>query len=325
MSRISLSLILLSFLFGCDSYHDNSNRLIIFHAGSLSMPMKAIADSFKIKYPEVTIRLEAAGSVECARKITELNRNADIMASADYKIIDDLLIPNHADWNVLFSGNELSLVYTNKSRYANEINADNWFEILQLPNVHHGRSDPNADPCGYRTLLTLQLAEEFYGQPGLTQKISRKDTRFIRPKEVDLLALLETGTIDYIFLYRSVAVQHGLEYLILPKEINLGNPKLTNEYANASVTIRGSSPLDTMQIVGEPMVYGITIPKNADNPLLAKKFLEFFMHPEYGLKIIERMGMPALQPPVIKNKELMDEELLESIQRNWSLLTPEDS
>ena len=30
--------------------------------------------------------------------------------------------------------------------------------------------------------------------------------------------LLETHTIDYIFLYRSVAQQHDLKYLLLPDE-----------------------------------------------------------------------------------------------------------
>ncbi|HPX07186.1 MAG TPA: substrate-binding domain-containing protein, partial [Tenuifilaceae bacterium] len=55
-----------------------SGTLAIFHAGSLSLPMKAAADSFMRMHPNVTINLEAAGSVECARKITELNRPCDV-------------------------------------------------------------------------------------------------------------------------------------------------------------------------------------------------------------------------------------------------------
>jgi molybdate/tungstate transport system substrate-binding protein len=295
MRRLLFGIIIISVAFSaCKNSINNSNTLIIFHAGSLSMPMKAIADSFIAENPEVKILMEAAGSVECARKITEIKREADIMASADYKIIDDLLIPEYATHNVLFAGNELTLVHTPKSKYAQEINSDNWFEILLRPDVHFGRSDPNADPCGYRTLLTLKLAQVFYNKPNIAEAIEQKDNRFIRPKEVDLLALLETGAIDYIFLYRSVAVQHGLEFLVLPSEINLGNPKYSSFYAQASVTIRGSSPSDTLVITGEPMVYGITIPTNSPNRPLAKKYLEFFLHPDKGLKIIERMGMPLV-------------------------------
>lgn len=307
MRQFQFALFILALLFsGCKS-SSKQDTLIIFHAGSLSMPMKAISDSFMVDNPGVTIRLEAAGSVECARKITELNRQADIMASADYRIIDELLIPKYASWNVLFAGNEMSLVYTPKSRFANEINDDNWFEILQRPDVHYGRSDPNADPCGYRTLLTLQLAEKYYNQPNIAKQIAQKDNRFIRPKEVDLLALLETGAIDYIFLYRSVAVQHGLKYLILPSEINLGSPVQSDFYQNSSISIRGSSPGDSITIIGEPMVYGITIPLNANNQPLAKRFISYFLDEEKGLRIIEEMGMPIIQPLVINGK--IDEDL----------------
>ncbi len=310
-NSLFISLLALFLFFSCNNKSENT--LTIFHAGSLSLPMKVIADSFKLINPGVTIQLEAAGSVECARKITELNRQCDVMASADYKIIDNLLIPDYADWNILFSGNEMALVHTKKSRYANEISKDNWFEILLKPDVSYGRSDPNADPCGYRTLLTLQLAEHYYKKPNLTNDITHKDNRFIRPKEVDLIALLETGTIDYIFLYRSVAVQHGLEYLSLPSEINLGNPFYSEDYSQVQVRIRGSSLGDTLLIKGEPMVYGLTIPKNAPNKKLAGEFIKYFLDPKKGLKIIEQMGMPPLNPLIIINDKCKDDILLEQI------------
>jgi molybdate/tungstate transport system substrate-binding protein len=300
MKRLFILATLLVAITSCSTTSRDSQTLTIFHAGSLSMPIKAIADSFKAENPDVRFFLEAAGSVECARKITELNRKADIMASADYKIIDQLLIPQHAEFNILFAGNEMALVHTNKSKFASEINKDNWYEILQKPEVHYGRSDPNADPCGYRTLLTLQLSEIFYNQLNLAKSIENKDNRFIRPKEVDLIALLETGAIDYIFLYRSVAVQHNLPYLALPTEVNLGNPTHEEFYKQASVTIRGSAPGDSLTIVGEPMVYGITIPNNAPNKELAKKFLDFYTHKDKGLKIIESMGMPLVWPLVTR-------------------------
>ncbi len=270
------------------------DTLVVFHAGSLSMPMKAISDSFMLENPSVKVLLEAAGSVECARKITELNRRADILASADYKIIDELLIPEHADTNILFAGNEMAIVYTLNSRYANEIDGNNWYKILQRPEVNYGRSDPNADPCGYRTLLTMQLAESYYNSPNLMSTLLQKGSRFIRPKEVELLALLESGAVDYIFLYRSVAVQHRLPFLVLPDEINLSNKDFSCHYKQARVTIRGSAPGDSLIIYGEPMVYGVTIPKNAPNKELATKFLDFFLRRDKGLKIIEGMGMPIV-------------------------------
>jgi len=82
------------------------------------------------------------------------------------------------------------------------------------------------------------------------------------------LALLESNTIDYIFLYRSVAQQHGLKHLILPDSINLKLPELKDYYLTVSTEISGKKPGETIKKTGAPMVYGITIPKNAPNPEL---------------------------------------------------------
>ena len=149
-----------------------SGDLIIFHAGSLSVPMKEVANAFMKANPGVKVLLEAAGSVASARKITDLNRPCDIMASADYAVIDNMLIPNYADFNIKFVSNEMCIVYSDKSRHAAEINAKNWYEVLLRQDVAFGRADPNADPCGYRTLMTLQLAETYYKRAGLVKALS---------------------------------------------------------------------------------------------------------------------------------------------------------
>jgi molybdate/tungstate transport system substrate-binding protein len=255
-----------------------------------------MADSFKKMHPAVNMKLESSGSVDAARKISDLNRSADIMASADYKVIENLLIPNHATWLIKFAANEMTLVYDEDSQYAEQINQQNWQEIILRDDVIYGRSDPDSDPCGYRSVLTLQLAEEYYHKDGLAKQILNKDQNYIRPKETDLLALLESKTLDYIFLYRSVARQHGLQYLILPDSVNLGNPNLANHYANAKVNIAGKKPGEKMTMTGEPMVYGITMTKNSPNPKAAKAFLHYVLSEKKGLDIMTKNGQPALVP-----------------------------
>ena len=192
--------------------------------------------------------------------------------------------------------NEMTIVYNEKSKYANEINAENWLDILMKNDVIFGRSDPNSDPCGYRAVLSCKLAEKFYRKQGFVKEFLSKDVNYIRPKETDLLALLESGNIDYIFLYRSVAQQHGLKYLILSDSVNLKNPNLKDYYKTVSVDISGKAPGEIITKKGAPMVYGITIPKNAPNPVLAEKFLQFLLSKEKGLKIMENNGQPSLIP-----------------------------
>ena len=286
-----------------------NKQLIIFHAGSLTVPFEKIIDGFKKENPGVDVVKEIAGSRECARKISELNKPCDIMASADYLVIDQLLIPNHADWNLKFATNEMAIVYTPKSKRSREINLKNWFEILLDKKVRIGRADPNADPCGYRTILTMKLADKFYNIPDLSKKVLSKDNEYIRPKEVDLLALLESGEIDYIFLYRSVAEQHKLKYLTLPDMINLKKAELEEHYKTVSVELNGKKPGEKITQLGGSMVYGVTIPKNSPNPELAKKFVTYLMEKNKGLKVMREEGQPTVVPSPCDNYDKLPKDL----------------
>jgi molybdate/tungstate transport system substrate-binding protein len=215
LSIILIAAIIIVMASGCgkEGPPQPEKELIIFHAGSLSVPFRDISKAFNELHPNVTIKAEAAGSRTCARKISDLKKQCDIMASADYKVIANLLMPEYTDFNIQFATNEMAIAYTEKSRFAEQISTANWHEIMLKENVAFGRADPDLDPCGYRTVMAFQLAQKHYNIPGLAEKLTAKD-KYIRPKETDLLALLEAGEIDYVFIYRSVASQHGLKTLL---------------------------------------------------------------------------------------------------------------
>lgn len=296
--------------------------LIIFHAGSLSVPMKEIAMAFNKLYPKVNVLLESSGSVSSARKITDLNRPCDILASSDYGVIDHMLIPKFADWNIKFVNNELSIVYHDNSRYALKINAKNWYDILLKSDVAYGRADPNSDPCGYRTVLALQLAEILYKKPGIAKALTEKDQNYIRPKEVDMVALLESGNIDYMFLYRSVAIQHKLNYLRLPDEINLKSMDKAALYSTVSTEINGKEPGKKEVIRGEPMIYGITILRDAPNKKAAEAFLEFLLSKNKGMQILEKNGQPSVIPMETENYDKIPKQLQPFAKPQKSKRTP---
>jgi molybdate/tungstate transport system substrate-binding protein len=276
-----------------------SGELIIFNAGSFAVPFQDMVTAFNQKYPGVKVLREAAGSRECARKVSDLKRECDVVASADYTVINQLLIPEYADWNILFTSNEMSIMYHKESRYADQINADNWPRILLQEGVEYGHSDPNADPCGYRSLLVWKLAEEHYKIPNLYEKLSIKcPPNNIRSKETDLIAQLEAGELDYIFIYRSVSEQHKMPYVVLPEQINLKSAKYADFYRTASVKVTGKAPGEWIEKKGEPMLYGITIIKNAPHREAAEAFVEFVISAE-GQKIMAQNGQPVILPPVI--------------------------
>lgn len=282
-----------------------SEEIIVFHAGSLSTPMAEVESLFEGANPNIDVKREAAGSNALARKIIDLGGKCDIYFSADYLVIENMLRPDYADWNIMFATNELVLMYGPKSSYAEQVNANNWYEIIMKEDVSWGNSEPDLDPCGYRAMLVLQLAEKHYGQKGLYEKALQHPRHFTRPKAIELVAQVESGALDYAFEYRSVAVQHGLDYVELPPEINLKDVKYADFYKSATIDIAGTEPGTKKTMVGEPIVYGFTIPKQATNRDLAIQFAQFVLDPDGGLAVFEKMGQAIVGPiPVTENDNI---------------------
>jgi len=293
--------------------------LKVFHAGSLSVPFKKMEEVFENKYPWIDVRRESSGSVMAVRKVIDIHKECDVVAVADYSLIPSMMFPKYADHVKLFARNELVLCYTKNSRYSKSISNRNWYKILMKDDVKWGFSNPNLDPCGYRAVMCIMLSEYYYKKPitkmllkkYLPFNFIRKDDLiiaeipgsftpkggkiFIRPKEVDLLGLLESGVIDYAIEYLSVAKQHQLKFLRFPSEINLGHLELKTYYSKV-VVVLGNGRM----IKGKPIVYGIAMLKNSLHPKEAKLFEEFvtgktganiirsfFQIPIYPVKIIK--------------------------------------
>ena len=285
--------------------------LIVFNAGSLARPFNDLLREFKRRHPEVETAQENSGSLEAARKLTELGKIPDVLAVADRDVIPKLLVPRFASWDAIFARTAMVLAYTDQSEGAREITAQNWWEVLQRPKVRWGHSDPALDPAGYRSLMVFQLAERHYRQPGLAARLGAAiPSRHIRPKSADLIALLEVGELDYAWEYEAVAKRHGLRYVVLPAEINLGDTRLGEVYAHASVRLPGISRRgkDSVEFRGEPIGYGLTIPKQAPHPQTAAAFVRFVFSAE-GKRILEKNGFLVLDRPVFGGPERPPEGL----------------
>lgn len=292
-------------------------KLVVYHAGSLTIPFEALEKEFETMHPKVDIQRTAGGSAELARKVTELGDKVDVLASADYKVVETLMMPEYAKWNAVFAENAMVLMYSDKSKYADEINSDNWYEVLLRDGVNYGHSEPDLDPCGYRAVLLMQLAEKHYGQAGLADKlVAACPAKNIRPKSVELIAMLETGALDYAFEYESVALQHAaknsaFKYVSFPDEVNMSALALADFYKDATIELKGKEPGQTLTRVGEPIVYSLTIPSTATNSDLAVEFLKFFFDKDKGLKILEDNGQPIVYPVEVKGEENLPEGLKE--------------
>lgn len=340
LSRIHITsrllLLLVVFFAGCAPRARNI-PLKVFIAGSLVVPFAELEKAYEEQHPEVDVQVEAHGSIQVIRHVTEIHDEVDVLLPADYALIPMLMYPatapesglSYADWTLQWAGNKLVLAYTSKSRYADQVDAQNWYEIISRPDVRFGLSDPRFDASGYRTFMIGQLSELYYADPTIFEKIflgqftepvrvnkesgqytihipeileiSETSNIVLRGGSVALLALLESGNIDYAFEYESVARQHGLQYVELPPELNMGDPDHAEDYAVVRVVLdfqRFSSVKPSFE--GEVIAYGMTIPENAPHPEEAESFLAFLLGPE-GRAIMESNHHPIWDEVEVDN------------------------
>ena len=289
--------------------------LVVFHAGSLAVPLEYIELVFEYDHPEVDVQLEAGGSSECISWITS-GKKADVLASADWSLIPKM-DEDYQNYTIQFATNQMVLCYYGELPDP-EINRTNFWQYLN-ESTGWGFSNPNLDPCGYRTLMVLQLAELAYPGndniledlvlahtdilnttdglgnwtvqcPTLNLGLDTGSNVYIKAKSVDLITDLQMSTIEYAFEYRSVAIQHGLKYITLDPELALNETALDDFYNNVKI-----QQYTSKLITGKSITYGVTVPENADNAPLGALFVEYMIN-EFGKGVFEWLGQPTFRP-----------------------------
>ena len=264
-----------------------SGRLTIMHAGSLTGMCKAVHNEFKLRNPDTEITDVSGGGVMLVRELNK-GKQADIYLSVDYADIPKLMIPELANWYVIFAATGFVLRYTDQSKYAGEVNAANWLDIIQREDVSFWRSDPENDPAGYRSLMVFQLAEKYYKIPGLAKKLAEKSGKQFL--SANIISERDKG---YSFSYSSWTM--GGKVIHLPDEINLSNEKFSDYYRQVSVTIPGLKPGTSVTMQGEPIRLGLTIPKTCINRPAALAWARLLLSTK-GNALMEKAGKRPLKP-----------------------------
>jgi molybdate/tungstate transport system substrate-binding protein len=302
---------------------DVAGEVTIFIAASLNRCFDSLTTAFEAQYPDVRIVRESGGSRDQCRKVTQLQREADIIASADYELIPEMLVPDHADWAVAFARNRVVIAYTDKSKFAREINGNNWYEVLQREGVRYGYADPGKAPVGYRTLILWKLADKHYsehleGQSIYERLLAGCPQTCVRPDVQELVPLIESMDLDYIFVYRNVALEHNLQFVKLPDEIDLSSERFAGLYAKAEVEVPGGKPGQTVTKRGTPCLYGLTILKAAPNRQAATAFVQFLLGPE-GMQLIEDCFVEPISPALCASPDLLPPSLQALVEQREDL------
>jgi molybdate/tungstate transport system substrate-binding protein len=247
-------------------------------------------------------------------------RKPDVFVSADTTPIERLI--NHslplANWLVKFGSAELVIAYNPQSSFASELlkaSKDEipWYKVLEKEGLKLGRTDPELDPKGYYTVITAKLANIYYNDSKIKDRILGEDRnkKQIFPEEV-LKSILDSGQIDATAAYKHEAIAKGLPYIALPDQINLSEPNYTNFYNKISYKLGTGET-----IYGNPIFFSFTIPNAVENIEGAKSFVKFLLS-ENGKKILEKVGLSPIKPILQGDttRQQLEPEILSLVQEH---------
>lgn len=350
LASIVLVITILVTVLGCTEPVEQAETLTIFHAGSLAVPFADLGAEFEESHPNVDIVFTSGGSATViSNAIAQEDAGEsppDIIGGADYKLIPGRMYDGgYADWYIAFARNTMVLCYRDNAPGSDDIinGTRTWYDVLRNEDVSYGHADPDQDPCGYRTLLVMQLTQKYYhdeatefgltpdpyaadlydvlipgseherGRVGGTSEARPSGSKeIVSAKSVDLVTALQSSDLDYAYEYSSVAVQHGLNFIELDEHINLSKtsaelPGVEEFYGTASIEIKKEDTYEAQY--GAAIVYGVTIPVNAENEELAAEFIELLLSAT-GKQVMEvENGQPMLDPPLCDHAENLPESL----------------
>ncbi len=272
----------------------NTKEVIVMYAGSLVKIFEDLIGPAFQNESGYTYVGEGKGSVQVSNLIKDGFRTPDVFVSAGTIPIMRLVntTPPLVDWFLEFGSAEMVISYSPNSPYYADLEKARkgeipWCNVISQEGFNFGRTDPELDPKGYYTIITSNLAEIYYNDSFIKERIlgENRNPKQIFPEET-LKSALELGQFDAVASYKHEAVARGLPYITLPDEINLSNPTYSEFYKRANYTLES----DQKVIYGEPVFFSITMPQTVKNMDGAISFVNFILS-KNGSELLESQGL----------------------------------
>ena len=294
-------------LFAVSVHAADKPDLRVAYAGSMGAVMDrglgpAFAQSRGVHYQGI-----GQGSYGLARLIAARQVQADVfvvITPGPVRVVQKAGLLEKA---VPVASTQMVIAYSPKSRFADLFRAaaagrTSWYQVLEHKGVRFGRTNPATDPQGRNIILMMQLASDYYQQPGLVKRILGPiDNSAQIFAEPSLLSRLESGQIDASSGYLSAAISHHLPYIKLPDAINLSDPAMQTRWYNKAGFKLVRPQGQTVKAKVQPLVFYAAVLKNARHPQEAKAFVRF-LQSAAGQRLFKKYGYSAPKGPSLVPK-----------------------
>lgn len=255
---------------------ESPTPLDVAYAGAMGAVMERAVRPAIARSLGAELRGRAQGALGLANLIAAGGIKPDVFISVTPAPMRIVIAAGKTTRAMPFARTEMVIAYSPRSRYAaafaraGQPGAEPWWRILTTAGLRFGRTDPLTDPQGLNIIFTLELAADYYRQPGLAARIlgPAENPRQIFD-EPDVMARLQAGQLDASSAYKIQATAFDLPYLALPAAINLGAAALADRYRRATVTLDGHT------FHQQPLIFYAAALAAAPHPALAARFVQW--------------------------------------------------
>jgi molybdate/tungstate transport system substrate-binding protein len=209
----------------------------------------------------------SAGSSALATEISGKTVVGDVFISASPAVNASLEGASNGNWVSSykeFGFSPLVLGYYAKSKFAQDLQTQPWYNVVDLPGFLLGRTDPATDPKGVLAVDALEGTALTHDIPALNALATSKTNIF---EETALVGQLQAGQLDAGFFY-------GVE---------------------AAAAHLKTVPLKGTALSGQ---YTVAILNRAPHQAAAKAFVTFLLS-KSGRSILSKYGVTPLVPPLV--------------------------
>jgi molybdate/tungstate transport system substrate-binding protein len=284
--------------------------LITFSADAYSSEAQALLNGYSSSSGVPVAPVKSGGSFADANQIAA-GAPDDVFISASLSAASPAYLKNaSADWAVGFASDQMVLAYSNSTssqpvfgnvlglaKVAQRSNAssdwNSFFSTLVSGTTKIGISNPVSDPAGLRGWLALEAAGHLYAggdQLAYVKPLLQSGANVTSTNAAALVAPLEAGQLQFLFIYKSAAISQHLDYVQLDRHINLGDPTLAGFYSQFSY--RDSAGTTK----GAPIVISITVAKTSASPAAG---LEFIAYVVKNAGTLSAYGLEPLRPALL--------------------------
>jgi molybdate/tungstate transport system substrate-binding protein len=215
-----------------------------------------------------------------------------------------------SNWAIGFATDQMVLAYSNatqsspaaasmissgKQALTSNATADwrTFFTSLASGSVSLGISNPVTDPAGLRGWLVLEAAGYLYGGGNpqtFVAPLLKASGNTTGSNAATLVAPLQSGQIQFLFIYKSAAIADHLGYLQLERHVNLSDTSLGTFYSQFKYTDSAGTT------AASPIVLVVTVPLVSLNQAAALEFVQYVVKnapslASYGLVVLQHPSL----------------------------------